>query len=50
MITNKQNLGFLLQVWVEKSVHGMETHRLSGKEKVPGVAESKQCDTYRLQG
>ena len=28
--------------WVEKTVYGVEAHRLFGKEKVPGVAVSKE--------
>ena len=34
---NRLNMGLSLQVWVEKTVHGVETHCLSGKEKVPGM-------------
>ena len=30
-----------LQAWVEKTVHGVETHWLSGKEKVPAATVSK---------
>ena len=34
----------LPQAWVEKAVHGMKTHWLSGKEKVLGAAVSKEGD------
>ena len=35
MFTNGLNFGLPLRDWFEKAVHGMETHRLFGKEKVP---------------
>ena len=32
------NIGLPLQTWIEKTVHGVETHWLATKEKVPGAA------------
>ena len=43
-------MGFTLQAWVEKTVHEVETHWLSGKEKVPGVAISKEGDAISVLG
>ena len=43
MFTNGLNMGLPLWDWIEKTVHGMEMHWLSGKEKVPGAAVSKEC-------
>ena len=34
MFTNEQNMGLPQLTWVEKTVHWMETHRPSNKEKV----------------
>ena len=44
MFTNEINMDWPLQGWVKKTVFGMETHWLSGKEKVPGAADSKKGD------
>ena len=35
-------MGFLLHTWVENTVHGVETLRLSGKENIPVVMVSKE--------
>ena len=35
-------MGLPLRAWVEKTVHGVEIHRLSGKQKVPGTTDSKE--------
>ena len=35
-------MGFLLRVWVIKTIHVVETHWLSGKEKVLGTAVCKE--------
>ena len=35
-------MGVPQQVWVEKSVHGVEIHQLSCKEKVPRAPFSKE--------
>ena len=40
----------LLQVQVEKTVNGVETHWLSGKENVPGPAVSKEGDVDNVLG
>ena len=37
MFTNGLNMGLLLLPWVEKTVCGVETHWLFGKEKAPGA-------------
>ena len=41
MFTNLLNISLPRQAWVEKTVFGEETLRLSNKEKVPGAALSK---------
>ena len=43
MCTNVLNMGLPLQTWVEKTVHGVEAHWPSCKEKVLGAAVSKKC-------
>ena len=40
--SNGLNMGLHLQAGVEKTVHGVKTHWLSSKEKVPGVAVCKK--------
>ena len=42
MFTNQLNIGLPQQARVEMTVHGMETHWLSCKEKVSGSAVSKE--------
>ena len=42
MLTNEKSMGFPWQAWVEKIIHGVETHGLSSKEKVSGTAVSKE--------
>ena len=42
MFTNKRNMGLPLQAWVEKTIHRMETHSLSGKEKISSAVVSKE--------
>ena len=39
---NGLNMGLPQYTWVEKTVHGVETHLLSGKEKVLDAAFSKE--------
>ena len=39
--TNGLHMHLPLPAWVEKTVHGVETHWLAGKEIVPGLAVSK---------
>ena len=39
---NVLNMRLALQAWIEKTVHEVETHWQSGKEKVPGAAVSKK--------
>ena len=39
---NGLNTGFPLQVWIGKTVHGMEIHRFPGKEKVLGAEAIKE--------
>ena len=50
MFTNGLNMDLLIQAWVEKIVHWIETHWLSGKEKVQGTVVSKEGDTDSLLG
>ena len=42
MFTNRLNIGLLLWDWMEKTVHRVETHWLSSKEKVLGAVVSKE--------
>ena len=42
IFANGQNMGLPLWAWVEKTVYGVETHWLFGKEKIPGTAVSKE--------
>ena len=42
--------GLSLRARVEKTVHELETHRLSGKERVPGAVVSKQGNADCLLG
>ena len=42
MFTNGPNMGLTLGVPVEKTVHGVETHWHSGKEKIPGAVVCKK--------
>ena len=46
MFTNGLNMGLTLWAWTEKTVHGIETHWLSCKEKVLGATDSKE---YRVE-
>ena len=48
MFTNWVNISLPLETWVKKTVHGVEAHWLSSKEKVPGSAISKegQADSF----
>ena len=41
MFPNELNMGLPLYDWVKKTLHRMETHWLSDKEKVPGAITSK---------
>ena len=42
LFANKSKMGLQLEAWVKKKVHGVETHWLSGKEKVPATAVCKE--------
>ena len=42
MFTKGEHIDLSLWARVEKTIHGVETHWLSRKEKVPGVALSKE--------
>ena len=42
MLTNGVKMGLPLQTWIEKTVYTVETHWLSSKEKVPGIAVHKE--------
>ena len=42
MFSYALNMGLPQRTWVEKTVHGIETHWLSGQENVPGTAVSKE--------
>ena len=48
--TNGLIIGLPQWAWVEKIIHGVEAHWLSCKEKVPGVAVSKDGHADRLLG
>ena len=50
MFTHGLNMSLPLQAWVGKSVHEVETHRLSGKEKVLGAVVSKEGHADSLLG
>ena len=41
MLTNGSIISLLLRAGFEMIVHGVETHSLSGKEKVPGAVSGK---------
>ena len=41
-------MGLPERAWVEKKVHDVETHCLSGKEKVPGGVVSKEVHAEPL--
>ena len=49
VLMNGLNMGLPLWSWVEKIVHGLETHWLSGKEKVPSIT-SKEGHSDSLLG
>ena len=42
MFTYELNMGLPLRTWVEKLVHWVETHWVSGKEKVTGAGVSNK--------
>ena len=50
MYTNGLNIGLLLQACVKKTVDSHNIDWLSGKEKVPGAAVSKEGHAYSLLG
>ena len=50
MFTNGLNMSLLLQARVEKTVYWLETHWISGKEKVLGVAVSKTSHADSVLG
>ena len=43
-------MGFPQRVWVKKTVHGDETHWLSGKKNVVDAMVSKENNADSLQG
>ena len=47
---NGLNMGLPWHTWVQKTVHGVKTHWVSGKEKVPGTAISKEYWTDSILG
>ena len=50
MFANRLNMGLSLSAWIKKTVHGVETHWLSSKEKVPDAAVTKDSDVDSLLG
>ena len=44
------NIDLLLWALVEKTVHGIEVYRLSGKEKIQGAATSKKGHADSILG
>ena len=50
MFTNGQNMGLPLQVRVKKTFHWLETNWLTGKEKIPSTAISKEGHADSLLG
>ena len=50
MFINSLNMSLPLRFWVEKTVHGMRAHWLSGNEKVPGSAVRKKVMLTVLLG
>ena len=50
MFPNGLNIGSLLRARIEKTVYGIETHQLSGKEKVLEAAVSKKGHADSLLG
>ena len=48
MFTIGLNMVLPLWSWVEKTVYGVKTHWLSGKEKVPDTAVNKEGHDYSL--
>ena len=49
-VCNRQYTVLSWWAWVEKTFHGVETHWLSGKEKVLGIADSKGAHADSLLG
>ena len=43
-------MGLPLWTWAKKTVHGVKTHWLSSKEKVPGAIVSKEDNADSLLG
>ena len=51
LFTYELNMGLPLQLaWVEKTVPGMEIHRLPGKEKISGTTVNKEVHADSLLG
>ena len=50
IFTNELNLSLPRQARVKKTFHGVETHWLSSKEKVPDVFFNKEVDTDSVLG
>ena len=48
MFTNRLNIGLPLCAWIEKTIHGVETHWLSDKEKVQGAGINEEEYADRL--
>ena len=50
MFTNRLKICLLLWAWVEKTVTGIETHWLSGIEKVLGTVVNKEGHVHNVLG
>ena len=49
IFTNNLNTSLPPWTYVGKTIHGVETHWFSGKEKVPGAAISKEDNPNSLE-
>ena len=50
MFTNRLSMGLPLRAWVKKTVYGMETERLSSKEKILSAVVSKEDHADNVLG
>ena len=48
MFTNWSNMGLPLWTWIEKTVRGVETLWLSGKENFPAAVACPECHSGYL--
>ena len=46
---NELSMSLPLRIWMTKTVYWVETHWISGNEKVPGVADRKEELAYRTR-